>query len=601
LSKNALSHIKNKVVTTLSTLFSAKPEQEARLLSMLVNKLGDLDRKIASKATHLLSQILIPHPSMKIILLNEVERLMLRPNIADRACYYAITFLNQIVLTKADESVANRLVNLYFSAFESMVRKLEARQVEVDTAPKKKDKKPRHVKVKQPKSKPHAQGKEKEALHLSAVHSKMMSQILAGVNRAFPFTSLSPETFSSHLNSLFQITHISNFSTSIQALSLILQVQSRDELISDRYYRSLYAMLFDYRLHSASKHASLLNLSYKSLKKDPSLARIQSFIKRLVQTLTHAQVPFICGSLFMIGQVMDQRSIFHMVTNPEENSDEADKKYDASKRDPLYSGATESCLWELVPFLSHFHPTVQLYASTLLSGSPILPPAGAQHYDPLANHTLTRFLDRFVYKAPKVVKSVYKGASIMQPRQVGKGALWSSKKRNVLVDGEMGDDYAVNDPRAPGVVDEAFYKTYFELRGAPKKAVKKFAREEAEGEDLGGEDFDENEVFEAMSKNMRTDELGEDDDDELSMDDLDILDDDEDDSEDGDMEELDEAQIAEMDFGKAGDIPELSDEGSNLDEDESMDGELGVAEEDDEFSGDDMEDWAAEEVFCLLS
>jgi ribosome biogenesis protein MAK21 len=55
LSKNALSHIKNKVVTTLSTLFSAKPEQEARLLSMLVNKLGDLDRKIASKATHLLS------------------------------------------------------------------------------------------------------------------------------------------------------------------------------------------------------------------------------------------------------------------------------------------------------------------------------------------------------------------------------------------------------------------------------------------------------------------------------------------------------------------------------------------------------------------
>jgi hypothetical protein len=49
LSRDNLEFVKDRAVKTMYELLSAKPEQEARLLAALVNKLGDPDRKLASK------------------------------------------------------------------------------------------------------------------------------------------------------------------------------------------------------------------------------------------------------------------------------------------------------------------------------------------------------------------------------------------------------------------------------------------------------------------------------------------------------------------------------------------------------------------------
>jgi hypothetical protein len=48
-SRDSLEFIKDRAVKSLFELLSSKPEQEVRLLSALVNKLGDPDRKLASK------------------------------------------------------------------------------------------------------------------------------------------------------------------------------------------------------------------------------------------------------------------------------------------------------------------------------------------------------------------------------------------------------------------------------------------------------------------------------------------------------------------------------------------------------------------------
>lgn len=48
-SRDNLDFIKDKAIRALAKLLSAKPEQEARLLAALVNKLGDPSRKLASK------------------------------------------------------------------------------------------------------------------------------------------------------------------------------------------------------------------------------------------------------------------------------------------------------------------------------------------------------------------------------------------------------------------------------------------------------------------------------------------------------------------------------------------------------------------------
>ncbi|KIY94505.1 Uncharacterized protein MNEG_13456 [Monoraphidium neglectum] len=60
-----------RATKALSSLLSAKPEGEARLLAALVNKLGDPSRKVASNAGFLLGRLLEQHPAMKPVVVRE--------------------------------------------------------------------------------------------------------------------------------------------------------------------------------------------------------------------------------------------------------------------------------------------------------------------------------------------------------------------------------------------------------------------------------------------------------------------------------------------------------------------------------------------------
>merc|ERR1719447_1564048 len=75
---------------------------------------------------------------------------------------------------------------------------------------------------------------------------------------------------------------------------------------------------------------------------------------------------------------------------------EARQSYDPGCRNPLYSGAERSALWELQCLSQQFHPSVALFAQNLLDSQPI-----KYTGDPLSDFTLPRFLDRFVFRNPK--------------------------------------------------------------------------------------------------------------------------------------------------------------------------------------------------------
>ena len=49
---------------------------------------------------HHLNQLIEQHPSMKDVMVKEVERLLYRPNISPKAQYYGICFLSQLMLGK---------------------------------------------------------------------------------------------------------------------------------------------------------------------------------------------------------------------------------------------------------------------------------------------------------------------------------------------------------------------------------------------------------------------------------------------------------------------------------------------------------------------
>ena len=66
------------------------------------------------------------------------------------------------------------------------------------------------------------------------------------------------------------------------------------------------------------------------------------------------------------------------------------------KRDPQFTNADKTCLWEVLPLLHHFHPSVVEFAGLLLQGQPI-----SYSGDPVQNFSLINFLDRFSFRSPK--------------------------------------------------------------------------------------------------------------------------------------------------------------------------------------------------------
>lgn len=199
---DALAHdsvlaTKTKALTTAHELLCNRPEQEKALLMHVVNKLGDPEYKVASKASYLLETLLHKHPLMKSVVCTEVERLMFRPNISSKAQYYAACFLNQVMLSHDEAELATRLITVYFSFFRLCVKKKD-------------------------------------------VESKMLGALLSGVNRAYPYTKEGDETVQEQLDTLFKVVHLVKFSTAVQALMLLFQVMDSQQSVSDRYYVALY-------------------------------------------------------------------------------------------------------------------------------------------------------------------------------------------------------------------------------------------------------------------------------------------------------------------------------------------------------------------------
>ena len=114
-----------------------------------------------------------------------------------RAQYYGICCLIQLVLREDDVETANKLISIYFAFF-----KLNAAKKEIDT--------------------------------------KLVSALLTGVNRAYPYAKIEGDKVNEHVETMFKIIHTANFNTSLQALMLVYQLvqDSAGSSLSDRQVHS---------------------------------------------------------------------------------------------------------------------------------------------------------------------------------------------------------------------------------------------------------------------------------------------------------------------------------------------------------------------------
>ncbi|GLJ10892.1 hypothetical protein SUGI_0137430 [Cryptomeria japonica] len=329
-SKDSLSFLKDKALKSMFDLLKTKPEQERKLLSSLVNKLGDPERKVASNAGYHLSCLLSVHPNMKAVVIEEVDVFTFRPNVGLRARYHAVIFLNQILLSSKGDGpkLAKRLVDIYFALFKVLISKdNEAEKY----GKNRKGSKEKAKNILDKKKKP-------ESLTETPVEidSRLLSALLTGVNRAFPYVSTDEADDIIHKQTpvLFQLVHSKNFNIGVQALMLLYQLLAKNQTVSDRFYRALYSTLLTPALMRSSKTEMLLGLMFKALKNDINIKRIAAFSKRLLQVALQQPPQFACACLLLLSELLKVRPVlWNAVLQPEDDDEDYEHFVDVKEED----------------------------------------------------------------------------------------------------------------------------------------------------------------------------------------------------------------------------------------------------------------------------
>jgi ribosome biogenesis protein MAK21 len=258
--------------------------------------------------------------------------------------------------------------------------------------------------------------KDQSSSSSSGMKSRLLSALLTGVNRAHPYLPKKDAAMEQHIDALYRISHTAPPSASTQALMLLFQLavgqgdpsgggsdatagDERDESAvttrKDRFYRALYSKLLDGEMFAGRQLTLFFNLLYKAMKYDACAERISAFIKRLLHSVLHLSSSIVCGSLFLLSEIVRchpelRRELGAAVSGA--------MTFDPTKREPraAFSGEAASTrdLWELSLLAHHFHPSVTKFTA----GSD-----GDVSYkgDPLKDFALQPFLDKFAFRNPK--------------------------------------------------------------------------------------------------------------------------------------------------------------------------------------------------------
>ncbi|VDM17822.1 unnamed protein product [Hydatigera taeniaeformis] len=476
-------------------------------IGIVVNKLGDRSKGFASSVIHKLRIVCQRYPRLKTVVVEQIRIFLFRPNLLNRAKYYAIVLLSSMPLSKnaqlsalmedanPDDTIAAALFRIYLSFFRESVSSKE-------------------------------------------LPERLTAALLAGISRVAPFLSVKVMSENiTDVDAIFRLVHVTtNFTISLQALTFLFHFASHQQRLRDRYYQALYRKLTDCAIRWTARGPFLLNLLYQSLSADIDTERRAAFIHRLLSIcLSHPNSGFVAGSLILleklylsgkanpIGAAADQstelrkdsqcklptsvgvvkpshRSNITAIDSEEEHfsdvpasdeeeeaDDTVEKKaketstkpmegvwehrrlsqktkkrffgaavgYDSSARDPRFARALNQPCWQLSLLSNHAHPSIAYFAKNLMDRS-VFKYTG----DPFEDLSVAHFMERFVYKKPKPT-------SVAKP---GKVLIDGGPKKQVHAKTLAPDSLAyrnLNPEQVPS--DERFIHSYFNFINAQSK------------------------------------------------------------------------------------------------------------------------------------
>ncbi|TKR87321.1 hypothetical protein L596_011735 [Steinernema carpocapsae] len=563
---------------TLLDLLAERPEQEQFLLTSLVNRLGHPNGKVASRVSLFLVELTRRQPNMRLVIVKETERLIYRKNICEKAQMYAVSFMSQIIIGGAESStLAVTMLNIYFGLFKILV------------ANKK-------------------------------MNDRISNTLVVATSRAFPYAKEKASDLLAEIDSLYKLVHIAKYSTSLQTLKLIMQVLTASEGVSDRFYSALYGKLLD--SHTSSLENQLFALVYKAIEKDPVDERVRAFVKRLLQMALVNRPSYACATLIIVSKIQQTRNILKSskaadttlyvrageVKTDELSDEEEDdgfiagwihrpvKKdnakhgvsnaYDPSARNPLFANANKTVDTELALLARHYHPSVRVFASNLLEGTPVV-----YKGDPFHDFSMLRFLERFVFKNPKTKKE-----DETKPKRKELGIQYKKYEPSGIRGLAITSEEFLSKKRQQIPVDEQYLHRFATLKR--KKEEKKDEEDWSDMESVNSDEFDlmlnkfepgeKNEEFQVdFGKEFSVEQTGrkagkkrshaEHADSDVNLSDVDV---DEDADSDADLSDVDDDQDADSDA----DLSDLDD-----DEDADSDADFRDVDDDEDADSDDAD------------
>ena len=422
LSSGHITILKKETYDMISELVKKTTKEVSIIFSpILINKLGDPDKKILNSVSKTLNIIINTQPESSLLICKQIGEFIDRQNQTLHAKQNGVILLSNINFKQLeDKKVCYYIMELFLGKIKEFIefclkdKKFLKKKILREKFGTKKIK---YKNVKVPLKTLLKENMEKQ--------TKLQNNYIRGMNKILPNiknVSFLEDFFKENLNYFFKFCRSATSKISSKILIFLFTIFKHDfkSNLADRYLNLFYDLMSSQEIFQNKSSEQIFDLLYNIIKIDHSFTRTCALIKRLFTTVVHCDNKTIMATLIFFSKLIllkpelskliskkekeienhlknennmkeentqvennveeEKNNVEEKKNNEEENKMEEEKvndneeekkiygtKYDPIKRNPLFANGDKSKLWELNYLKHHYNPVIRKISHLLLS------------------------------------------------------------------------------------------------------------------------------------------------------------------------------------------------------------------------------------------